>query len=250
MLKTEKNIKVNSEDKPYSKLALIYDGVMEHVNYARWADYILKISDKYISGNASVLELAAGNCRIADIIHRKYNNIIASDISFDMLNSSANDSVLKVCCDMLKLPFINKFDFIYSTFDSVNYLTSKRDLNKLFNQINSVISDEGIFTFDVSMERNSLSDEEFNIFNGKFNGYSYRRVSRFNKFSKIHKNIFYITDVNGVTVKEVHKQKIYDFKTYFEVIENAGLRVLRCLDCFSFNTGSPDSERLQFITGR
>jgi len=46
---------------------------------------------------------------------------------------------------------------------------------------------------------------------------------------------------------EIHKQKIYKFEDYFEIIAKAGMYVVECLDAFTFNNGNQHSERVQFI---
>jgi SAM-dependent methyltransferase len=233
-------------EKPYDKLALIYNGVMEHVDYEQWARYIKIIAENYIDRNAQILELAAGNCNLANLLIKEFPNIIVSDISLPMLKSSTSTLFPKFVCDMKLLPFKNQFSFIYSTFDSINYLLSKKAILQLFNQIKIALKQDGIFTFDVSMENNSLGDKEFSD-GGNISCYTFTRKSKYYKGKKLHQNIFYISDGNGLSVKEVHYQKIYEFDTYFYLAEKAGLAVLKCYDGFTFESGNRDSSRLQFI---
>jgi len=148
---------------------------------------------------------------------------------------------------MTSLPFYNKFDLIYSTFDSVNYILSKRKLLTLFLEVKKVLSATGIFTFDVSLEKNSLDFEGSYTVEGKINEFSFTRKSKYNSSSRIHKNIFIITDEFGNVKKEIHTQKIYKFETYFDIIAKAGMYVVECLDAFTFNNGNQNSERAQFI---
>ena len=232
----------------YDSVSLIYEELMRDVNYNKWSKYLLDVVSKYIDKkNPSVLELGAGDCKIARRISKKYHNIIASDVSLPMLQQGKKVFISKVCCDMTSLPFKNKFDLIYSTFDSVNYLLSKRKLLTLFLEVKKVLSASGIFTFDVSLERNSLDFEGSYSVEGKNNGYSFTRKSKYNLTSRIHKNIFSITDKYGNVKKEIHKQKIYKFETYFDIIAKAGMYVVECLEAFTFNNGNQNSERVQFI---
>ncbi len=232
----------------YDSVSLIYEELMRDVNYKKWSKYLLDVVSEYLDNkDPSVLELASGNCKIARHISKKYHNIIASDLSLPMLQNGKKDFITKVCCDMTSLPFNSKFDLIYSTFDSVNYLFSKRKLLTLFLEVKKVLSASGIFTFDVSLEKNSLEFEGAYTVEGKINGYSFTRKSKYNPISRIHKNIFSITDEYGNVKKEIHKQKIYKFETYFDIIAKAGMYVVECLDAFTFNNGNQHSERVQFI---
>jgi SAM-dependent methyltransferase len=232
----------------YESVSLIYEELMRDVNYKKWSKYLLDVVRGFLDEkDPYILELGAGNCKIARKISKKYRNIIASDLSLRMLQQGKNVFISKVCCDMTSLPFYNKFDLIYSTFDSVNYLLSKRKLLTLLLEVKKVLSATGIFTFDVSLEKNSLDFEGSYIVEGKINGISFTRKSKYNSSSRIHKNIFIITDEYGNVKKEIHTQKIYKFETYFDIVAKAGMYVVECLDAFTFNNGNQNSERVQFI---
>ena len=232
----------------YESVSLIYGELMRDVKYKKWSKYLLDVVSDYIDKKSpSVLELGAGDCKIAKRIIEKYSNLIASDISLPMLRQGKKVDISKVCCDMTSLPFNNKFDLIYSTFDSVNYLLSKRKLLTLFSEVKKVLSAYGIFTFDVSLEKNSLDFEGSFTVEGNAKGYSFIRKSKYNSSSRIHKNIFTITDKLGNVKTEIHKQKIYKFESYFDLITRAGLYVVECLDAFTFNNGNKNSERVQFV---
>jgi SAM-dependent methyltransferase len=163
---------------------------------------------------------------------------------------SKQNSFPKVCCEMINLPFKKKFDFIYSTFDSVNYLTKEKELLKLFNEIQKILSDDGIFSFDVSLERNSELYVANHEKRGKDNNVEYDHISIYSKHSRIHRNIFEIKMEDGTIYKEVHKQKIYPFPVYFKLLNQSGLFVLNCLEAFSLKKANKNSKRIQFIVKR
>lgn len=233
--------------RPYEKVAVIYDAMMKKLDYESWSNYILEIADEYIDHNATILELGAGSCKIAGYISSRYKNYYATDISLSMLKSSGKNELEKICCEMTELPFKTKFDFIFSNFDGVNYILKQKHLVKLFNGVFSLLERDGVFTFDVSLESNSLNFVLSKSVEGRCNGYSFRRVSQYNKLSRIHSNHFYIRDESGIEFKEVHREKIYKIDTYFKLAEKAGLFVEACYDCFTFKNVNSKSERAQFI---
>lgn len=236
--------------KPYDKVSLIYNGLMKNVDFRFWAGYIQDLAERYISSNASVIELAAGTCNIAARLKNKFNNIIVTDISFPMLKTADENGLKKICCSMIQLPVKCKFDFIFSTFDSINYLLTEKDLLILFREANSILKENGIFTFDASLENNSLEFKDMQISEGWYKDHYYKRISTYNKRNRIHKNVFHIRHSSGIRYKEIHRQKIYSFDTYFRIIDEAGLNVKECYDSFSFNEGTPESERVQFVVGK
>ncbi len=235
--------------KPYEALADIYDHLMKNVRYDFWAEYIHILVKDYIPRKPKVLELAAGNLKFAKKIKSHFKNIIVSDISFNMLTNSKT-MIPRVCCDMTALPFKQKFDLVLSSFDSVNYLTSKSKLTALFKEVENILTEDGIFTFDVVLESNCISYEQFANRSGKYKGIDFEQISNYDKEKKFHKNIFNIFLPTGESVTEIHKQKIYPFYTYFEVIAKTNLYVVDCFKTFTFDKADADSERAQFILKR
>ena len=231
----------------YSAIAEIYPHIMRSIDYEKWADYIYQISKEVKKKNISVLELAGGTGSIATNLSTKVKKIITSDLSFSMLAHHQDSHLLKICCDMKSLPFKKKFDFIFSTFDSVNYINKKENINKLLDSVSGCLSDKGLFAFDVSLEKNSLKYEKYLNRRGKVNGVLFQQRSYFDKRTRIHYNHFELTLANGKKVEEIHKQKIYLFEDYFDLIDKSDFYVHKCFKAFTFENANADTERAQFI---
>jgi len=237
---------VKVTNKQYKYVAKIYNYLMRSVDYDHWAQYILSIYDLLEIDGENILELAAGNMKLAEKIALRFPQIIVTDVSPEMLKLN-NNKLNKICCDMEKLPFKIKFDFIFSTFDSLNYLNTEIKLKNFFMEIASVMTPESFFTFDVSLEKNSLKHEKRLNRKGKFGNIKYIQKSNYDKETQIHWNRFKLKLEDGTIVEEVHKQKIYDFDFYFEVIEDADLYVSHCFETFTYEDADNNSERAQFI---
>ncbi|NWF49090.1 MAG: class I SAM-dependent methyltransferase [Ignavibacteriaceae bacterium] len=233
--------------KNYDQLFHIYDHIMRNVNYSHWASYIIQISKKFVKNPVQVLEIGSGNCKLANQLQRHFNFFIASDYSFRMLQSAGNRTKHKVCLDMTSLPFLNKFDLIISAFDSINYLTSVKKLSLLFREVRSVLSEKGIFTFDVSLESNSYKYLKDGNRIYKIKNIKVQQSSSFNPSTRVHTNKFIIDFKANGSYIEVHKQKIFSFDTYFEIFQKSKLKVLDCLNAFTFEEGNKNSDRIQFV---
>ncbi len=219
---------------------------MEDVDYKSWAEYLLTIYEDYFDNIGSSLELGGGNCLLAKELKKSGLEIITSDLSLPMLRQNECKGLKNICCDMTRLPFNSKFNFIFSAFDSINYLLTEKELSKLFNEVERILSKDGIFTFDVSLENNSLYNLEHLNRKGNISGFEYVQTSKYSESERIHTNEFEIS-VGDEIFKEVHKQKIYSFETYFDVIEKSPLFVSECFNAFTFEDASADSLRAQFI---
>ena len=231
---------------PYQHVSNIYSHLMNFVSYKWWATYIYAITQNRTVKKPTVLEIGAGNCSLGKYIMKFYPNYIASDISINMLKIS-KAKLNKVCCDMSSLPFNTQFDLIISAFDSINYITNKRKLLKTFKEVSNLLSEKGVFTFDTALENNSYKHEKNANGEWKSSGFKYSRESKFYVNSRIHKNIFLIKYPDGTIVKEIHKQKIYPFHTFYEMAEKSGLKIVNCYKAFSLQKGKAESDRVQFI---
>ncbi|HSL88788.1 MAG TPA: class I SAM-dependent methyltransferase, partial [Ignavibacteriaceae bacterium] len=152
--------------------------------------------------------------------------------------------------DMTCLPFNKKFDLIFSTFDSINYLLSRINLLLLFKEAHRLLKEDGLFLFDVSLEKNSYIHQKDSKKYGRTKNYKYYRKSIYNPETGIHSNHFRIIDNSGHIYTEVHKQRIYKFNEYFELLDKAGLYVVNCFKTFTSKDGNENSDRVQFIVKR
>ena len=234
---------------PYLHVSNIYSHLMDFISYKWWAKYLYSITKNKLINKPRVLELAAGNGALAQHFEKSYKNYIVSDISFNMLHRF-DGNTKRVCCDMTAIPFSSKFDLIFSSFDSINYLLSKQKVLQHFKQVKNILSDEGIFTFDAALESNSYKHQKTALNKGRTKGFKFVRKSIFNPKTKVHKNIFTITYPDGKVFSETHKQKIYSFDTFFELADKSGLYVVNCYKAFSFTKGKATSDRVQFIMKR
>lgn len=233
--------------KNYYHLSSIYSHLMRSIDYKQWSSYITDISKEINKDKISVLELASGTGEVASFLKNKFGVFTSSDLSLNMLKQFQSDKCDRVCCNFLNLPFKNKFDFIFTTFDSINYLTKKSMLLSLLKEVNSILRVDGIFTFDASLENNSLRYFKHLNRKGKHDGIKYKQTSKYDKKDRIHYNYFEITLADGRKVEEIHKQKIYYFEEYFDIIEKSEFYVYRCYEAFTFENAKPESERAQFI---
>ncbi len=220
---------------------------MKSINYKKWADYIFEISKEIKRKDLSVVELASGTGNVSVHLIKRFSSLLISDRSIAMLRQNENLSNYKVCFDMTDIPLKNKFDFVYSTFDSVNYLLTKEKFLKMLSAVNDILVTDGIYTFDVGLEKNSLRYQKYLNRKGRFQEITFRQKSRFDPKLRLHYNYFDITLADGTMVEEIHKQKIYEFEDYFNFIDESGLYVHKCLESFTWKDANKNSERAQFI---
>jgi len=232
--------------KPYSSIASIYDYLMRSVDYKSWADYLVEIHKLSNPKSGKILELGTGTGKLSNYLSEKFNTIICTDLSVKMLKMNKNVKSYNVACDMTNLPFKNDFSFIYSCFDTINYILSSEKLRCFFIEIEKILTDEGCFAFDVSLINNSLNHQASLNRTGTINGINFEQKSIYSPTTGIHTNEFMLF-VEGQVFIEVHKQKIYNLIEYFEILGKTNLYVENCFNSFTFDDADSESERVQFI---
>ena len=220
--------------------------MMHRLSYNEWANYILDIKTFYSDDAEKFLEIACGTGKLNSFLERSFNDIVLLDISKSMLELIPSTRK-RVCADMTRQPFNSDFDFIYSTFDSINYITDEEEIVRYMREVWNILSDNGVFTFDASLENNSVKNVKRLNRTSRYKGIEYKQVSDYDRDLRLHRNSFTMKLANGEIIEEVHTQKIYDFEFYFDAAERAGLHVLDCFDAFTFEDANSESERIQFI---
>ncbi len=231
----------------YSILAEVYSHLMRKVTYDKWAEYLTDLIDPYFDETASVLEIAGGNGSLANHLSKNFNNYLLTDLSFEMLKSNQIKEIPSVACDMINLPFKKKFDIIVCAFDSINYILSKKKLQKLFTEVYNILNVDGIFLFDASLEKNSRMHASKKCRVSKFNNIRYEQNSYFIESKRLHVNEFKIFMDDGKIFNEKHYQKIFLLNDYFYAIDKANLYVSNCYENFGNRRGKESSPRVQFV---
>lgn len=240
---------------PYEKLALYYKKIMEHVDYVGWAFYLNTLLKKHKREPSSLLELGAGTGLLAE--HFKPASIkkrITTDYSFEMIRmASPKTAGYRVTADASSLPFTGNFDMMLMTYDAINYL-SKSKIEALFKEVFRLLSENGVFIFDVTTEYNSLTyfedavdaEEWGNDFIVRRSWYTSRTHKQYNQFD------FFILQKEGSYLRESekHEQTIHPVSFFIEAAEKASLEVEGVYADFTTETDLSYAERIHFVLSK
>ena len=141
----------------YGPLAAVYDRLTGDVGYERRADYIQRLFGKSRIPVHTVLDLACGTGTMTAILTERGYELIAVDASPDML-AQAREKAAEVPGeppvflnqDMPKLDLYGTVDAAICCLDSLNYLTSPKDVQRTFQRLHLFIAPGGLLVFDVS----------------------------------------------------------------------------------------------------
>ena len=140
----------------YEALAGVYDRLTEDVGYEHRADYLEKLFKKSRIPVHTVLDLACGTGSMTEILMERGYEMIAADASPDMLaaareKAEGRTGIQPVFLNqsMPELDLYGTVDAAVCCLDSLNYLTSPRDVQRTFQRLHLFIAPGGLLVFDV-----------------------------------------------------------------------------------------------------
>lgn len=240
---------------PYKKLASYYRKIMEHVDYIDWAFYLTGLLKKHGREPCSLLELGAGTGILSK--HFKPVSIkqrVTTDISFEMIRCASPETAQhRAVVDAANLPFSCSFDMMLMTYDAINYL-SRAAINSLFQEAFRLLSDTGVFIFDITTEYNSLTyfenaadveelGDDVIARRCWYEAFKHKQYNQFDFFT-LQKDGSYLRET------EVHEQNVYPVSFFKKAAENASLEVEGIYADFSTDTELSCAERIHFVLSK
>ncbi|MDR9414843.1 MAG: class I SAM-dependent methyltransferase [Gracilimonas sp.] len=245
----------------YSILAPIYDTLMRDVDYEMWADFIDEVIQTHHPDPEYILELACGTGAIS--IHLSEFDeytLHATDQSAAMIEMARQKAAEKEAdiqfdtMDFTNISTEQRFDIIFSVFDSVNYLHTEDEILKMLWGCHEILKKGGLLIFDFSTPQNSLEAVDYlNNEEGSFEQYRYFRESRYEPAEQFHYNEFEIEELaeDNRTVlnryKEIHKQRIYSLKEMLSILEQTPYHRVAKYEGFDLVDADENSTRITMV---
>ncbi len=140
----------------YSYFAQYYDVLTENVDYPARADYITELMKRHGHEPGKILDLACGTGTLTIELKKRGLDIMGADMSQEMLSQAqmncfdAGVEIFFFCQKMQQLCIPEKIGTCLCMLDSINHITSKRELTAAFSKIHEYLDDDGLFIFDAN----------------------------------------------------------------------------------------------------
>jgi len=267
-----KSSPVAQEIAPYSCVAEFYDHLMRHVNYPRWAEYIMTLftladlppacgtvsRDRGRQVNR-VLELACGTGHLLAELARKGFQIYGCDRALAMV-SAARQRLLQHgltanvwCADMREVVANLQVDATICLYDSLNYCLEQEDVQRVLRAVAQLVRGGGLFIFDICTQHNCRRNFRDYVEKDATADYSYTRHAYYKPYQRLQYNEFIIIDEanGGRVLREKHLQRIYAIKEIRTQIAASGRwREVACYSGMSRRPGTEKAERVHFVLKR
>ena len=158
----------------YRSFASVYDEFMDGTDYRLTADRITEMISRYGLSKPShlrtgaseakdvllaaeknlVVDLGCGTGKFTEILADRGYDVMGIDLSQEMLGialerrDKRGHRTLYLCQDMREFELYGTAGTFVSVGDSVNYLLTDEDMDKLFRRVNTFLFPGGIFVFD------------------------------------------------------------------------------------------------------
>jgi SAM-dependent methyltransferase len=238
-------------NQPYEKLGLIYDRLMEHVDYKMWSEYIVRLTKNIAGSVGSVADLACGTGNFLIYFKNTFPFVAGCDLSEVMIQQACQKRELKgvplFISDIQHIALPNKcVNLAVLLYDSLNYLTEAAALNRAMAETNRILTDNGLFIFDIVSEKHCLKYYADYHENEYWGSTGYSRYSHFDQKEGFQYNDFRIV-LNGFSFRERHVQKIYAIEYLASVLQQNSFKVINIFEEFSFEKVTEKTERMHFL---
>lgn len=241
----------------YTAFARYYDSLTLNVNYPERAEYLCNLFSRYSHNAGITLDLACGTGSLTVELAKRGLDIYGIDGSMSMLSvaqqkAADNDlNILFLCQQMQHIDLYGTVDTVICALDSINHLTSEKDVQSAFQRVSLFLNEDGFFVFDV----NTIYKHKFVLANNTFvydtddvfcvwqNNYE----SKNNRVG-ISLDFFARDDEVYHRSSEHFFERAYSTEQLISMLNQVGLELVHIYGDLSFQEPNDKSERLVFVT--
>lgn len=230
-------MKSEVDNPAFTQIAPYYDKLMSFINYPSWISYIETIIALNNVKEKILLDLACGTGVCLELWLQKGYEVVGLDGSLPMLRIckeklskfylAENNNSLLINANMHNFVLARKIPIITCLYDSLNYLLSEADILRCFEKVYEILSDHGIFIFDINTIH-SLRDEWGNqIYYRQDGDILSTWANTFNPLTNISSLKLTLNirrDGNITTLREFHQERAYPLATIDNLLSQAGFK--------------------------
>jgi ubiquinone/menaquinone biosynthesis C-methylase UbiE len=221
----------------YNNLALVYDKLMEDIDYQAWANYLDQLISKYKAPGKELIDLGCGTGSISLKLAQKGYNVLGIDYSEEMLSQAdqkfrENNIVIPLYHqDIRQFVMDRNVDIVISTFDTLNYILDEKDIERTFKNVFEVLKKDALFIFDINTPYKLKEILGDNIFTYNTEEISYIWENDFDDKENICQmclTFFILDQETGLyeRFEEFHEQKSYEIDYLIDILHKTGFKVL------------------------
>ncbi|HPE95190.1 MAG TPA: class I SAM-dependent methyltransferase [Bacillota bacterium] len=237
----------------FDALAAWYDAFSDPDYYSAYADFVNKtIRERSKIPVADILDLGCGTCRLSVLLEKLGYSMVCVDRSAQMLSHARNASstLLLIEQDITAFELYGTVQCVVSTLDTLNYLLTYSELEKVFALVANYLESGGLFIFDVN------TPYRFSTVYGN-NSFVYERGGDMFVWQNADSARRHVMDLTLFTQRrdgmyerfdERQIQRSYDIKKLSSLLDKAQLKVTAIYGGTDFCPLGVSSEKAYFVT--
>lgn len=243
--------------RPFQVFARFYDTVVEseRIPYTMWLKFIKKAIRLYHLKPKVVFDFACGTGNFSFPLEEMGFSVKGFDISKEMINiakekAKKHKSKIRFFVqDVRSFKTSQSADLVVCMFDSLNHLTSEKDLSKAFRSAYSALKNGGLFIFDLNAYKKFVKKS-----------FPTERIQKFEKFLLIHYNDYAFPfwlnhlvlavkepQVGYVFYEEIHRERAFKMKRVLKMLGSTGFSQAECFGDGVLKRATENSNRWFFI---
>ncbi len=242
----------------YTGFAYVYDEYMDNIPYEEWAEYLISLLKEYgVSGDSVVADLGCGTGTVTRILDSAGYDCIGIDMSEDMLSIASDkmyesgQQIIYTEQDMRDFGLPYAASACVSIGDSMNYITSKEDLECVFKCVYDNLDDGGVFIFDlktIHFFKDVLSDNTY-AQNRDDSAFIWDNTYEEDSRNNVYDLAVFVKDEDGKfdRFEEHHCQHGFEDEEVRSAAVASGLECIAVYDAFTHDSPKDVSERLYYI---
>ncbi len=240
----------------YKNFAFYYDKLMDDINYSSWADYIEKLFSVHKSAPKVILDLGCGTGSFCIEMAERGYEMIGVDLSPEMLSCARKKAlekdldILYLNQDMTAFELYGTVDAIVCLMDSMNYITYKRDIKKIFKLAHNYLNPSGIFILDFNSRHKLQNVLGNNVFCSSDEDVSYIWQNSYdtsNSLCRFELTFFAKEGANYKRFDEIHYERAYDEIEIKAIALAAGFKFCKVYGEFGLKAPTSKTERIFFV---
>ena len=241
----------------YTDFAYCYDRLMKDVDYGRWADYVEELFRLHGLKPSLMLDLGCGTGSFCLEMSGRGYDMIGIDLSADMLACAKAKAVeqgkdiLFLNQDMTDFELYGTVDAIVCLIDSINYITYKKDLKRLFKLARNYLNPGGLFIFDINSEYKLEEVLGSNVYQRVEEDIAYiwqNSYDRAHRLCRFDLTIFAGRGRSCARFDEIHYERAYSTEEMEKLIADSGLRLCSVFGELSTRKPGKKCERIFFVS--
>lgn len=242
----------------YEGLARFYDALTTDVGYERRADYLERLFAESRIPVHTVLDLACGTGTLTCLLARRGYEMIGVDGSEEMLAQAQQkaweiegERPLFLHQTMPELDLYGTVDAAVSVLDSINYLTSVRDLRDTLERLRLFIAPGGLLVFDINSEEKLRGLDGQVFLDETEDVYCVWRAEYVRRIVTYFMDLFSRrSDGTWQRSLEIHRERAYGVEELRRLLQEAGFTRIHVYGDLRRTAPRPGEQRIVFTAIR